>query len=165
MGGDASSRATINPTQTGKYTANNGSSVCEPCASPFTTSGAGATSCDACEKGSYLDLTGVCRTCPEGVKCDTPGKLETLELKPGWSRVSFTSKRVYECTTGNCLGGNSSTCQDGSGGVLCAVCDGMFRGLNIKVDTNFAVYKFQVVTSHAPIDPTPHRPHTPTHLL
>ena len=118
--------------QTGKYTESDGSSVCEPCSSPLTTSGAGATSCDACEKGSYKDVDesqeDVCRPCPEGVKCDTPGKLQTLELESGWNRLSSTSRMVYECNTGNCLGGNSSTCLDGSGGVLCSVFDSEFLG-------------------------------------
>ena len=113
-----------NATQTGKYTAKYGLSVCEPCASPFTTSGAGTTSCDACEKGSYLDLTGVCRTCPEGVKCDKPGKLETLELEPGYFRGTNKSTKVYPCTLGEaaCPGGNQTgndLCSAGYEGPLC----------------------------------------------
>ena len=93
--------------QTGKYTANSGLSVCEPCSSPFTTASTGATSCDACEGGSYLDQVGACRECTEGVKCKTAGRLETLELEPGWYRSAFLSRKVYTCSTqGACIGGN-----------------------------------------------------------
>ena len=81
----------------GKYTASYGSSVCQSCSSPFTTASSGATSCDACEKGSYLNLEGTCRACPDGVKCDKPGKLETLELEQGWYRHKPLSEIVYKC--------------------------------------------------------------------
>ena len=113
-----------NATQVGKYTAKYNSSVCEPCASPLTTSGAGATNCDACEKGSYLDLNGTCHECPEGVKCDKPGKLETLKLKPGYFRGKPESTEVYPCTLGEaaCPGGNQTgndLCSDGYEGPLC----------------------------------------------
>ena len=67
-------------------------------------------SCDACEKGSYKDVDknekDVCRACPEGVKCDTPGKLESLELASGWYRPEFASREVYQCdSTSACVGG------------------------------------------------------------
>ena len=86
-----------NLTQTGTYTASNGSSVCEPCSSPFTTASIGSTSCDACEKGSYVYQEDKCKKCPDGVKCDESGKLETLELESGWYRHTLLSHVVYKC--------------------------------------------------------------------
>ena len=115
---------TTTPTQTGKYTASKGSSVCIPCSSPYTTSSTGATTCDVCETGSYLDQAYTCRACPEGVKCDKPGKLETLELEPGYFRGTPESHKVYPCTLGDaaCPGSNETgdeLCAEGYEGPLC----------------------------------------------
>ena len=102
--------------------------MCELCTSPFTTSSTGATSCDACEKGSYLDQAGTCRSCPEGVKCDKPARLETLELEPGYFRATPESEQVYWCMLGKaaCAGGSRTggeLCDKGYKSVLCSKCE------------------------------------------
>ena len=81
-------------------------------------------SCDACEKGSYKDQAGDCRMCPEGVKCEAAGKLEKLELEPGYFRATAESNEVYLCTLGEaaCPGGTQTgdeLCFEGHVGPLC----------------------------------------------
>ena len=116
--------STTHATQTGMYAAIKGSSICIPCSSPFTTSSTGATRCDACETGSFKDQNDICHTCPEGVKCNKPVKLETLELESGYFRATPESTEVYPCTLGEtaCQGGDQTgddLCFEGYQGPLC----------------------------------------------
>ena len=109
--------------------------MCDPCASPLTTLGTGATTCDACEKYYYnAKLSGAtgtrsteaqCRECPEGALCDSVGnELGTLWIEAGFFRSRPDSKKIYLCTLGKaaCPGSNQTgneLCQLGYEGPLC----------------------------------------------
>ena len=146
--------STCTPCGVGEYTSPTGG--CAPCAPGTFADEAGASVCAKCFDvlgAGYTSLEGAAKCevatrlhywdtkqdmpleCPIGAKCDVEGlTTETLEIEPGFSRLSTSTSKIYECATGNCLGtgnstGNSSctgdsacTCAEGSGGVLCAVC-------------------------------------------
>ena len=64
--------------------------------------------------------------CPEGVKCEAAGKLEKLELEPGYFRATTESNEVYLCTLGTaaCPGERpgktgDELCFEGHEGPLC----------------------------------------------
>ena len=67
---------------------------------------------------------GTCESCPIGAECAEGTTLSTLAIVKDYYRLALSSTQVYECGTGNCIGGvGNATCREGSGGVLCAVCD------------------------------------------
>ena len=76
--------------------------------------------------GFYADANGKCKECPDGVDCGKRGSaLAALIIKDGWYRFSSASTSVYQCTTNDCLGGNTTTgvCREGSKGYLCGRCE------------------------------------------
>ena len=114
----------------GKFTAQNDSVACSKCSDAFGlgyTSREGATSCEVATENYYWDEEeGEVLECPFGATCDDEGRTTlTIDIKPNHFRLSKYTTKIYECLTGNCLGGlmGNSTCSEGSGGVLCAVCD------------------------------------------
>ena len=101
------------------------------------TSPLGAVECKLATRNHYWDTEqDKSLECPTGAKCDVEGlTTETLEIERGFSRLSTSASKIYKCATGNCLGTDNSTgdlactddsctCAEGSGGVLCAVCEG-----------------------------------------
>ena len=125
--------------------------------SPYSTEGVGAVSlnnCTVCLGHFYWDGF-KCDPCPSGVFCDDPWKVYTLTklvTRPGWFRFTPTSKKVYRCPYETCTGGNlthssftqvtytkdggygtnyrshdTSQCQRGAEGPLCAVCQGGYK--------------------------------------
>ena len=116
---------------------------CTDCPS-LTTSTAGSSECPMCVEGYYreeqLDGTGQisCAQClsPGGV-CPTNTTLATVQLLPGYWRLSSRSATLYTCasdSTGTCAGGSdagepgeytgSGYCEPGHTGPLCQVCAG-----------------------------------------
>ena len=64
--------------------------------------------------------------CPSGAVCEHPrGTTEkTIRLEQNYFRLHDMATVTYECDSANCIGGTGSTlCREGSGGVLCSVCD------------------------------------------
>ena len=58
-------------------------------------------------------------------------EVETIRLESGYFRLHSTATTTYVCDTANCVGGyvgnGTSICREGSGGVLCAVCEAGFH--------------------------------------
>ena len=127
----ATGAASCTACEAGKVAAQPGSSECVACVALHDkayTSLDGEASCGRATQGFYWDaIVQAPRECPDGAKCDSPGGtvLATIAIKPDYYRLALSSTQVYKCGTGNCLGGlgNTTTCREGSGGVLCAVCD------------------------------------------
>ena len=104
---------------------------------PGYTSLEGAAECTVAIGYYFDEMERAALECPTGAKCDVEGlTTETLEIEPGFFRLSTSTSKIYQCATGNCRGtelgnstGNSScmggscTCAEGSEGVLCAVCE------------------------------------------
>ena len=92
-----------------------GEGLCEPCPIEGTSSELGGA-CAICAAGWYKlsDDTPAedCNQCPEWARCAEAGNtLATLELLPGYWRVSNRSSDVWPCASG---GNNSSPCEGGS---------------------------------------------------
>ena len=76
---------------------------------------------------------GVCSPCPDGARCPEAGTtLETIDLLPGWWRLTNRSSRPLRCEPSHssenarsaCLGGPNPDlqCQNGTTGPLCRLC-------------------------------------------
>jgi len=89
----------------GQYSVS-GSAYCDICAETYYRPHANS-SAHACESCSSLD----------GLLCPLNSTVETLQVQPGWWRLSPHSTRAYKCASQ----GNTSVCVGGSrGGSLCA---------------------------------------------
>jgi hypothetical protein len=109
-----------------------GSSTCLPCDAgmvfhesrgscvvwpPYTSSVAGATSCNVCMADRYrrdaatVATTSNCVACPEGTRCGWNTTLATLNLTAGWWRVSGSSTELHRCDS---WGHGKSSCAGGS---------------------------------------------------
>ena len=81
--------------------------------------------CNVAAAGFYWDKQAARpQACPRGGRCAEGATVAAIEAAPDNYRLSDQATHFYACDTANCLGGNTSACREGSGGVLCAVCDG-----------------------------------------
>ena len=103
---------------------------CEAMNGEGWTSLEGSNQCNAATKDWFWHPTDGPKPCPNGGVCDVEGTvITTIKTEEGYGRISDTSDSLYKCGTDNCIGtsktnSNSSNCREGSGGVLCAVCEG-----------------------------------------
>lgn len=110
----------------GMISENIGASECKQCKYP-TVSNEERSMC-VCPVNYYRNFEGLCVIpCPLGVDCESSGnEINKLKTKSGWWRLAQNSTKVYSCPGGNatCIGGTNTTtqCNDGSHGVLCALC-------------------------------------------
>ena len=107
--------------------------TCYPCYEDGTTSRGGASrQCSVCSSHHFETASGECAECATGFDCSSIGsKLSGLTVFPGYYRFSTTSQVAYECTTDNCLGGNTTDdfycCKPGAVGPLCSYCEYEFH--------------------------------------
>ena len=111
----------------GTYSQYHGEASCTSC-SGISFSFVEASSCTRCLK-EYFSSSESCLQCPEGTTCEEDGEstLSSLEIQPGWWRISEETDEVRRCKHGSlaCRGGlnfREGYCNDGHEGVLCAVC-------------------------------------------
>ena len=105
---------------------------CIPCELGYFSPEAGAANCGACANGQVALKPGSleCEACPDGAVCKDSS---SLTVKRGNWRPPGSLYDVFECPSyDNCLETNTTfgfdddadadACAEGSGGVLCAVC-------------------------------------------
>jgi len=104
------------------------STSCVSCP-PTKSSAAGSESCDVCAPGYYRISAGSqeCDLCPEGSHCPLNTTITTLQVLPGYWRLSVYAPRMYKCKGGNvstitCIGGPPESCAPGHSGPQCQVC-------------------------------------------
>eukprot|EP00966_Prymnesium_polylepis_P268299 6198077-Prymnesium_polylepis.1 len=117
----------------GYYQPYPGSTECLTCASPMS-SAFGSSACDVCEAGFYrvsdflAPSAANCRECPQTFECVLNTTLATVNVLPGYWRLSATATRAYVCAGTSCLGGmdagdfGSGYCAANYTGPLCEVC-------------------------------------------
>jgi hypothetical protein len=115
----------------GSFSLSPGLASCSSCPDD-TYSATGSSTCTLCRRHFYLTLDEKsCKPCPGGTVCplDGGGKVETLQLKPGYWRSSIDSAVVYQCPNcaDACMGGvlvatddSDASCEKGYYGPLCA---------------------------------------------
>lgn len=128
----------------GSYTnRTTGATSCTPCEydvangfGPKYTSSAGATTCDLCKEGYYMNQDQRCSSCgsmdgstlglsaSDFVDCPEGSTLTSVRVKPGFYRFTEYSNRIYPCGTNNCQGNiTHKGCLIGSAGPLCDLCE------------------------------------------
>mmetsp|Transcript_64638 Transcript_64638/g.179538 ORF Transcript_64638/g.179538 Transcript_64638/m.179538 type:complete len:873 (+) Transcript_64638:2717-5335(+) len=125
------------PCEPGKYAPNNASTSCFPCdQTDGEYSSAGASWCDSCGQGYYMDPTlQQCKDCPRSVEnnakaadCKRGTVLENITVLEGFYRFSRTSAKVYECPSPELCSAEAERvaigdmCLEGSEGPLCSLC-------------------------------------------
>ena len=149
------------PCEPGSYAEASGGISCQPCAVQFampsegatactpcpsrTNSSAGQPQCDTCAAGFYRDTletpasSATCKECLTGAWCPPNATLATLEILPGFWRLSTAAYEISRCPlsygTDNgtelniCVGGvdtghlGNGYCAANHSGPLCKVCD------------------------------------------
>ena len=91
----------------------------------------GDLACIRCKSLLYMTMDGVCEGCPIGATCATGSTVETLELLPGYWRLTNQTTHVRRCDWATeeektpCAGGSvGALCVDEGGlhGPLCSLC-------------------------------------------
>ena len=91
-----------------------------------------ATECSICAEHYFRPTAASwaiaeCDDCPADSECPMNTTLATMQLHPGFWRLSNLTSKIYECKGGNqsCLGGATpadASCATGHAGPQCAIC-------------------------------------------
>eukprot|EP00966_Prymnesium_polylepis_P193121 4476072-Prymnesium_polylepis.2 len=86
------------------------SGTCVPCP-PLTSSAPGATSCEVCAADHYLPPGRLaskdnCKECPRGARCNWNTSVATMQVQPGFWRLSQFTSITYQCRSS----GNTTAC-------------------------------------------------------